>query len=240
MADANNAETGAAQKTSETTQVVNANTADANNQAEKPLTLTDLKSILGEFRNGINADIRKATKAPMVATTAQPEVKTEELTLKEQFAAFRTERDTEKAALAAERRENALMAAVNSLPDLDDESREMLLAFIERKHGARITVDGKNVVYTDADQSTQSVKDLVKSVFESVGKKFVRGETVPTARALAGTGQTGKGSAAHPMSKMTMQEIMKHPDGAMRSQFMREHREEFEKKEQEYYRSKGF
>lgn len=204
---------------------------------EKPGVPKEYLEKITALERQVNFLIAKETKAAKVEHKQEPAA---DDTLEKQFAAFRKERDDERAALAAERRENAIQAAVNALPDLDDEARELLIGHIERKHGTQIAVEGKQVLFTDTDQSKKTVKDLVSSVMSTVGQRFVKAPTVPTSKGMSGTnGKTATGSTGqHPGFKMSYKDLMDAKNPSVRASFQAEHPEEFAQKKAEYFASR--
>ncbi len=241
MPDGTNAETSAAQKTSESTNGASNASATAQDQAkESPLTESRLNSILGDFRNSINADIRKATKAPEKRQESSASSEGEQVTLAGLKVAVETanrekiesEQRTREKLARAQYREILVGSGVNKF-----QAQDLAANFVSRiGKGLQIGEDDSVHVVESEGASPKPLADIVKSwLGTDHGKSYLPAK----ATVDAGGGGTGSGAAsvAHPMMGMTYKQIMEGR-GDLRASFFREHPQEFAAKEQEHLAGK--
>jgi hypothetical protein len=161
-----------------------------------------LQDTLDSRFQGLSAQLGVVTNR--TKNPEKPEIKPpENQTLEEQFAAFRKERDDERAALAEERRETKIDSAINGVTGLDEVSRKLLKSFVKDEYGKSIVNEGKDVVYIAPDQSKKTLNELMSEVMGSVGKRFLSAPSNPSGNGLAGGGNKGM-----PAVKPTYQQMM--------------------------------
>lgn len=141
--------------------------------------------------------------------------------------------ETEKKAHAESVRSFAIKTALteNGIPAARAE-REARILLLD--HGDKITVapDLKTVLYRESDTQNTPVATWISAWMQTdEGKAILPPIETATGRGLAGGSREGhRGTGPHPMSKMTYTEIQKHPNTALQSQYIREHRAEYDGK----------
>lgn len=230
MSDANNAAApDTAQKKSEGTPNPNAAAATANQQAEKPLTESRLAEILADFRNGVNADIRKATKTPEPAKEKADPDADKKKSLDEQFKELR-----DKQAAFEERRQKSLIsneieAAIVALK-LTGENAKMFRAYFKEEHGAQIKIEENTdkVYFEDRDMSKKTVTEIAARFFKGVEKTFI-----PPPSTNSGEGMQGGSGSIENLATATYAELMKKGNDKQLGEFIEKFPERFAKMERE-------
>lgn len=239
MADtATNADTSTAKKTDESTQSADAAKAATNETAPKPITQAELTATLAEFRNSINADIRRANKAEESGKKKAAATGDEDDSERVTVAALKRQIDQDKqSGVEKDKRTNEKIAR-NAYKDmlvtagLNPIHAQDIAEGYARKHRDGITIlDDDSVHIAEEKDADAKPLSVVAAEFLKTdrGKSYLLPKKTPSVE-LGKGGKGGGGTGEHPMLKMSPQEIIKHPDFRLRATFKRDHPAEFAEK----------
>jgi hypothetical protein len=153
------------------------------------LTADQVKNMIDESRNSFFAEARRAFegKQPPAKKPATQESEAEK-TLREQVAELQADR---KAAADEKRLLEIEKAAVKA--GVDASRLDIFVDHVLTRHGNRIQVEGRRVVWLDSLDQAQTLDALITDVMKTRGDIFRPPANVPKARGLQGSTQQQRG-----------------------------------------------
>jgi hypothetical protein len=149
--------------------------------ASQSVTLTQeqLKAMIDENKNAIFAEARRFFETPHPAKLDKKPDTDAAQTLREQVAELQADK-------IAERNERRLLEVEKAAAKagVDAARLDIFVDHVLSRHGERIQVDGRKVVWLDNLDQPQTLDTLIADVMKTRGDIFRPAAKVPTARAL--------------------------------------------------------